>query len=120
MVSHEGCRVLIVEDDPDLRAMIDQLLFLEGFETVTAENGCAALDVLCREPRPHVILLDLMMPVMDGWRFRAEQRRRAEIAGIPVIVLSAVTERAAGFDAVALLSKPLNFDRLLAVVRENC
>jgi CheY-like chemotaxis protein len=115
-----ACKVLIVEDDPDLRAMIDQLLFLEGFDTITAENGLIALDVLKRVPRPHVILLDLMMPVMDGWRFREQQRRDAELADIPVVVLSAVTERATNFDAVALLAKPLNFDRLVNVVKAHC
>jgi CheY-like chemotaxis protein len=120
MVSPLGCRVLIVEDDPDLRAMIDQLLFLEGFDTITAENGLVALDVLSKPPRPHVILLDLMMPVMDGWRFREQQRRNAAVADIPVVVLSAVAERAANFDAVALLAKPLNIDRLVKVVRAHC
>jgi DNA-binding response OmpR family regulator len=119
-VSGLAYTVLIVEDDPDLRAMLDQLLFLEGFNTLTAENGSAALGLLRQPPRPNVILLDLMMPIMDGWGFRERQRSDAELSSIPVVILSAIADRATSLEAAAILPKPLNFDQLVTVVRSHC
>ena len=119
-VSGLAYTVLIVEDDPDLRAMLDQLLFLEGFNTLTAENGSAALGLLRQPPRPNVILLDLMMPIMDGWGFRERQRHDAELSTIPVVILSAIADRAASLEAAAILPKPLNFDQLVTIVRAHC
>jgi CheY-like chemotaxis protein len=115
------CPVLIVEDDEDLRDMMAQMLTIEGFRTVTAANGRDALAYLHGSEKPNVILLDLMMPVMDGWEFRRRQKADPEIAPVPVIVLSALDPaRAATVDADAFLKKPLDFDRLLALVREHC
>jgi CheY-like chemotaxis protein len=116
-----GCPVLIVEDDADLRDMMAQLLRLEGLKAVTAANGREALEYLRRHAPPNVILLDLMMPVMDGWQFRREQQRDAELANVPVIVLSALDHaRAADIAMNAFLKKPLDFDRLLELVRRYC
>jgi len=68
-----------------------------------------------------VILLDLMMPVMDGWEFRRKQQADPALASVPVIVLSALDlARAGNLDATAFLKKPLDFDHLLALVREHC
>jgi CheY-like chemotaxis protein len=119
------CPVLIVEDDEDLRDMMAQMLSIEGFRPATAANGREALDYLHHNldqtEKPHVILLDLMMPVMDGWEFRRQQKADPELAPVPVIVLSALDPaRAASVDADAVLKKPLDFDRLLALVREHC
>ena len=115
------CPVLIVEDDEDLREMMAQLLTLEGFDTATAANGREALDYLHRADKPEVILLDLMMPVMDGWEFRRQQQAEPDLARVPVIVLSALDPtRAANVDATAFLKKPLDFDRLLDLVRTYC
>jgi CheY-like chemotaxis protein len=117
----EHCPVLIVEDDADLREMMAQLLTLEGFHAATVTNGREALDYLRRSPRPDLILLDLMMPVMDGWQFRKEQQADPAIAGVPVVILTAVDQRrAASVDATAFLNKPLDFDRLLQLVRQYC
>jgi CheY-like chemotaxis protein len=113
-------RVLIVEDDESLREMMGHFLRLEGFVSAVAENGHDALERLEREPRPDVILLDLHMPVMDGWHFRAAQQRRPNIASIPVIVFSAVAEEARALDAAAVLTKPVDFDRLAGVIRGQC
>jgi len=119
MVRH--CPVLIVEDDEDLREMMAQLLTLEGFQTATVANGREALEYLHRAGKPDVILLDLMMPVMDGWEFRRQQQADPAIAPVPVIVLSALDQnRAAILDATAFLKKPLDFDRLLTLVRAHC
>jgi CheY-like chemotaxis protein len=115
------CPVLIVEDDEDLRDMMAQMLTIEGFDAATAANGREALDYLHSTGKPNVILLDLMMPVMDGWEFRRQQKADPELAPVPVIVLSALDPpRAATVDADAFLKKPLDFDRLLELVRDHC
>jgi CheY-like chemotaxis protein len=115
------CPVLIVEDDADLREMMAQLLTLEGYGAVTAANGRDALDYLQRGDYPDIILLDLMMPVMDGWEFRRRQTANPALANVPVIVLSALDQsRAADLGGAAFLKKPLDFDRLLSLVRQYC
>ncbi|HZR22035.1 MAG TPA: response regulator [Vicinamibacterales bacterium] len=116
------CPVLIVEDDADLREMMAQLLSIEGFNTATVANGREALDYLQHhDVKPDVILLDLMMPVMDGWEFRRKQQADPSVANVPVIVLSALDQaRAADVAAEAFLKKPLDFDRLLQLVRNYC
>jgi CheY-like chemotaxis protein len=115
------CPVLIVEDDEDLREMMAQLLTLEGFHTATVANGREALEYLHESVKPEVILLDLMMPVMDGWEFRRQQQADPALAPVPVIVLSALDHgRAADLEADAFLKKPLDFDRLLSLVRTYC
>ena len=113
--------MLIVEDDEDLREMMAQLLTIEGFQAATVANGREALDYLHTANKPDLILLDLMMPVMDGWEFRRRQKADPDLAPVPVIVLSALDQtRAATVDAAAFLKKPLDFDRLLRLVREHC
>jgi CheY-like chemotaxis protein len=115
------CPVLIVEDDADLREMMAQLLAIEGYRAQTVPNGLAALDYLRKGDFPEVILLDLMMPVMDGWEFRRRQREDPQLARVPVVVLSALDQsRAADLDGAAFLKKPLDFDRLLQLVRQYC
>src|SRR5262245_24697691 len=84
--------ILIVEDDADLRDMMAQLLTLEGFKTETVANGRDALEYLQKGDPPDLILLDLMMPVMDGWEFRRRQREDPALANVPVVVLSALDQ----------------------------
>ncbi len=114
--------VLIVEDDADLREMMAQLLSLEGFQTHAAANGRDALNYMHETgDHPDIILLDLMMPVMDGWEFRRHQQQDPELSGIPVVVLSALDpSRAGDLHPDAFLKKPLDFDRLLEIVRTHC
>jgi CheY-like chemotaxis protein len=116
------CGVLVVEDDPDLRHLMSRLLVLEGFDPQLAANGREALDVLRATPLPRLILLDLMMPVMDGWQFRQAQRADPAIADIPVIVTTAVplTERFKELQAAAILQKPWDLGELLDVLRRYC
>jgi CheY-like chemotaxis protein len=117
----EHCPVLIVEDDADLREMMAQLLSLEGFRAQTASNGREALTYMQSGDHPDIILLDLMMPVMDGWEFRRHQQEDPSISGIPVVVLSALDpSRAGDLRPQAFLKKPLDFDRLLDIVRTHC
>jgi CheY-like chemotaxis protein len=113
--------VLIVEDDLDTREMLGRFLELEGFKVETAENGKRALERLGSGVGACVILLDLMMPVMDGWQFRQEQIRDSALADIPVIVVSAAgRERLEKIQADAYLSKPVDLDELLGCVTQFC
>ena len=116
------CPVLIVEDDADLRQMMAQVLNLEGFHAVTVANGREALEYLeDHRPKPDLILLDLNMPVMDGWEFRRKQRANPNVADVPVIVVSALDpSRVEDVAADAFLKKPLDFDRLLQLVHDYC
>jgi CheY-like chemotaxis protein len=115
------CPVLIVEDDSDLREMMAQLLTLEGFQSATVANGKEALRYLSSGDTPNVILLDLMMPVMDGWEFRRVQQADPVLSQVPTIVLSALDQtRAVDLKPAAFLKKPLDFDRLLQLVRDYC
>jgi CheY-like chemotaxis protein len=109
--------VLIVEDDADAREMMAQLLSAEGFEPRLAVNGRDAIDQLAAGFTPDVILLDLMMPVMDGQHFLEQCRRDPRCAGIPVIVLSATSDRTPHVEASAVFRKPLDFARVLDTVR---
>jgi CheY-like chemotaxis protein len=96
-------------------------LRLEGYAVVGVEHGEAALRHLGTGARPCVILLDLMMPVMDGWTFRQEILKDQDLATIPLVVMTAVTQKAAAtFASEAVLYKPLRIDVLVAVVQEHC
>jgi CheY-like chemotaxis protein len=108
-------RVLIVDDELDIRETIAELLRLEGHETFEATDGEQAL-VRCRQLRPDLVLLDLMMPGMNGWDFRKAQLRDPSIAAIPVVVVSAVA-RSRDLPADGFLQKPFSLDDLLALVR---
>jgi DNA-binding response OmpR family regulator len=113
--------VLIVEDDPDTREMLGKFLELEGFHVETAANGQLALDKLETGVKACVIVLDLMMPVMDGWQFRRRQCEDARIAKIPTIIVSAAgRDRMAQVSADAYLAKPIDMDELLMRVSEFC
>jgi CheY-like chemotaxis protein len=116
-------RVLVVEDDFDIRAMIELALELEGFEVTAAANGRDALERLRSGYVPGVILLDLMMPVMNGWEFRDAQRADPALAGIPTVILSGdgnVAEKTVALAAAAFIRKPLDLDELHAAVRSLC
>jgi CheY-like chemotaxis protein len=111
--------VLVVEDEPDLREMMRDALELSGYAVVTAQNGQDALDKLPNIERLCLVILDLLMPVMNGWDFLDRLRQRSELKSVPVVVHSSATAEApAGVTLV--LQKPLMFDRLLSVVREHC
>ncbi len=113
--------ILIVEDDADTRDMIGRFLELEGYAVETAANGRQALDRLDAGARACVILLDLMMPVMDGWEFRRIQVSHSTLSKIPVIVFSAAgRDRMSQIDANEYLSKPVDLDELLDRISRYC
>ena len=116
--------VLVVEDDLDIRQALIEILEDHGFQAVGARDGSEALAFLLRAAElPCVILLDLMMPVMDGASFREAQRHDPRLASIPVVVLSAYQDadhHAHGLDAVSILRKPPGVRELVSVLRTHC
>ncbi len=112
-------RVLVVEDDEDARDALVALLQMKGYRAVPAGNGKEALDYLKQAPVPDLIILDLWMPVMDGWQFRSEQVKDPRLAKVPVIVVTALSDRT-DIDANEIIIKPVDVDRLLAKVSEYC
>jgi len=115
--------VLIVEDDFDIRDALVQVLRDEGYGVAAASNGAAGLELLRDHGQVGLILLDLRMPVMDGWEFRATQRRDPTLSEIPVVVLSADhgAERSAqSLQVDGFLQKPVELDALLTLVQRHC
>jgi CheY-like chemotaxis protein len=115
--------VLIVEDDGDVRGALAAILEGEGYTVVEAAHGQEALQHL-RGSNPFcLILLDLWMPVMDGWGFRAEQVKDPKLAQIPVLVITAdhgAVKKAAALGVAGTLTKPIEFDQLLEFVGRVC
>ncbi len=112
--------ILVVDDDPDILEALSEILEAEGFEIRRARNGKEALERLEPDP-PQLILLDLMMPVMDGWEFAQRMKQKpTAISSIPLIVLSAdrnVGNKATDIGAVGYLAKPFELNDLLEMVR---
>lgn len=113
-------RILVVEDDADIREAFRELLQEQGHEVRTAPNGSAALELLGTGTLPAVILLDLMMPIMDGFEFRKRQLADLRLAQIPVIALTA--DRGATSEDVGgapILRKPFSFDEVLVLIEQS-
>ena len=114
--------ILLVEDDPDSRAMMTMALEFAGHRVLTASNGVEAFN-MARAHHPALILLDLMMPTMSGEEFRNAQLATPDIRNIPVIVVSAhhdATRIARRMQVVGCLPKPVDLDRLTDVVEKHC
>jgi signal transduction histidine kinase len=115
-----GDDILVVEDDADLRETLVELLRANGYHSVGVENGKKALDYLRTANVPSLILLDLMMPEMNGWQFRLEQKKNPAICGTPVVVLSADdSPQAAAIDADLYVKKPIDLGVLLANIEHT-
>jgi CheY-like chemotaxis protein len=111
--------VLIVDDDADIREAMETLLSSVGYQVLTAEHGGEALSLLRSLPSPPgLILLDLMMPVMNGWQFLDEQRRDPTLAAIPIAILTGGRQAPTGVPRV--LQKPVNLNTLLSLVASHC
>jgi CheY-like chemotaxis protein len=116
-------RILVVEDDPGLRDTLIELLEAAGYEVVGAAHGAEALAHLGRGPLPDLILLNLVMPVMDGWQSREQLRQHPTLASIPVVVLSGVPDDNQAVTSLGVqdyLSKPVSMEQLLATVAQYC
>jgi CheY-like chemotaxis protein len=113
--------ILLVDDDRDLRDVLTEALQLEGHSVTSAANGEVALTYLRSGARPCLILLDLMMPVMDGATFRETLLKDESLRDIPVVVITAGGPQiAANVNADMVLQKPLHIDAVLDVVQTYC
>ncbi len=112
--------ILIVEDETPIRSVITEILEEEGYRVASVTNGLEALVYLRQHAdQTGLILLDLGMPIMTGWEFRQEQQRDPTLAGIPVIVMSALPDldqKAAALKATDCIDKPIELDTLLDMV----
>ncbi|MBC7543313.1 MAG: response regulator [Candidatus Sericytochromatia bacterium] len=116
-------QILIVDDDPAIREILAELLAEEGYAVATAKHGQDALQKLHDDSRYCLILLDLMMPVMDGWASRRRQRLDPVLTDIPVIVFSGadnLAQQAAELAIDDFLEKPVDAEQLLAVISRLC
>jgi CheY-like chemotaxis protein len=120
-VTHTGPSILVVDDDPAIRELIGRLLTAHGYQVVRAANGEEALDHM-RERRPCVVVLDLQMPVVDGWEFRRRQLADPELADVPVICITGYYDPTDLFrqTGVQCLSKPIALSGLLQAVQRAC
>ncbi len=112
----EQCKVLVVEDDGDIRDSLTELLEEEGYGVDIAANGLQALARMQGATLPHVILLDLTMPVMDGWQFQQELRRVPAYSDIPVIVISGGKVFREPLNTKAFIPKPVDAAVLLETI----
>jgi len=115
--------VLVVDDDEDIRLVISDVLELSGYRAVTAGDGEDALMLMARDPEVGLVLLDMMMPGVDGWEFRRRQLQDPTLARVPVVILSGAggTEKIAHeLGADGFLSKPVMKAQLLEMVKRYC
>ena len=115
-----GKRVLLAEDDQDIRDVVQEVLEERGFDVIPARTGRQALDFLSLDvrSRPDFVILDLMMPIVTGWQVLEEMRQRADLEKIPVIVLTAVSQDMPK-GAVAVLRKPFDINHLLTILNAD-
>jgi CheY-like chemotaxis protein len=116
-----AAHVLVVDDDPAIRRVVSRYLATDGFAVTEADSGQAALEFFRGGGAADVIVLDLRMPIMDGWAFRKAQRADPALAHIPVVVLSgADAERFEELEAAATFLKPARMSELIACIRDLC
>ena len=112
--------ILLIEDDVDIRAIIKDALEWEGYHVYTASNGKEGMEILPEMPAPGLILLDLMMPVMNGWEFAEALETDRAYADIPIVTLSAFSDPERRIRVKGSIKKPVDFDVLLALVKKHC
>jgi CheY-like chemotaxis protein len=111
-------RVLVVDDEADIRATVSEMLEAEGYDVIEATNSAEALEVM-ESVAPDIVLLDMRMPVLDGWGFASELRRRGH--SVPIVVMTAARDAARWASEIAastFLAKPFGFDDLITAVEE--
>ncbi len=112
--------ILIIDDDDDLRDALGELLAGKGYHVKTAANGREALSLLADDPNPCVVLLDLVMPVMDGWQFLSTVQSDPALAQLPVVIVSAHAGTHAPAGSRSILRKPFQLEELYQVVEHHC
>lgn len=112
--------IMVIEDENDIRSSLKEILELEGYDVLTAENGLEALNILKQSLKPNLILLDMKMPIMNGWEF-AEQFNKTYQRSSPIVVVTAAADseqRAKDINAVGWISKPFDLGVLLKKIKE--
>jgi CheY-like chemotaxis protein len=117
---NEPCRILVVDDDEDIREALRDLLVSDGYQVDVAENGRDALCFMRRRARPDLVLLDLMMPVMNGWEFLHEKSRDDDLSRVPVVVVTANPDPVEADNVKAVMQKPVRFDSLKVAIEGLC
>ena len=112
--------ILVVEDDDDIRNVIVDLLESEGYYAESAENGKKALEILEHIPKPCLVLLDMMMPIMNGREFLDKVMKNSRLAPIPVVIVSAIADKTNTSGAVGFLKKPIDIDVVMKLVEKYC
>jgi CheY-like chemotaxis protein len=112
--------ILVVDDDDDIRDALGEVLRTSGHQVATAANGREALELLRKDRSVCLVLLDLMMPVMDGYRFLEAQKQEPELAAIPVAIITAGTVDRERIVDTPLLRKPIRLPTLLSVIAKYC
>jgi CheY-like chemotaxis protein len=120
-MTNEACpaTILVVEDDEDIREAIGEILSHEGYDVALAENGEHALEVLGNLERPCLLLVDLIMPQMDGWDLMQALAKNDRLATIPVVVMSA-TAHPEKITNQTVVKKPIDLRIMLDIVRGHC
>lgn len=121
MSSYKKCsNILVVEDEKSIQEVLKDALEMEGYTVYTADNGKEGLEMLPKMPRPCLILLDLMMPVMDGWQFVEAISKDVILATIPVVLVTAYGDRAKLTPSKGIIKKPIDLDLLFSSVKKWC
>ncbi len=113
-------RILLADDDEDIRSTVAAVLASEGHVVVEARNGMHAMQLLVRDPLPDVIILDIMMPVMNGFEFLERMQHDPRIARIPVLAVTAHAKVGEIHGVVRVIRKPFDLERLLAAIALAC
>ena len=112
--------ILLIEDEVDIRTILKEALEWEGYRVYTASNGKEGLEMLPEMPAPSLILVDLMMPVMNGWEFADALETYRAYADIPIVTLSAFSDPEKRIRVNGSIKKPVDLDVLFALVRKHC
>jgi CheY-like chemotaxis protein len=112
--------ILLIEDEVDIRNILKDVLEWEGYCVYTASNGREGMEILPEIPAPCLILLDLMMPVMNGWEFADALETDRAYADIPIVTLSAFSDPEKRIRAAGSIKKPVDLDALFTLVRKHC
>jgi CheY-like chemotaxis protein len=121
MCPKESHKILVVDDDADIREVLSEVLIESGHEVVTASNGLEALQILRDGWLPCMVLLDLMMPVMDGYLFLEQAKRDPALASIPVTVVPAGRQVDVDrLEGATVVGKPIRLPALMSLIEKNC
>lgn len=112
--------ILVVEDNIDIQENLKATLENEGFSVFTADNGREAIEQLSKIPTPCVILLDLMMPVMNGWEFVEEINKDIMLSTIPIVVVTAIGDAKKSPKNAGYIAKPINLNALMGAISKHC